>query len=200
MVDVVAKTWIQAFRLSSWTSLSTQMNKRLIWHLKSIRKFSSSVDTPIWWHNHFFDKTVWYNVRVCCIVYLSQSPRKYFPLSFRWPFKQAFDRRWKKCFSYFYTLSQGRATIFVRGPHYMCLVGRISVKEVYFKLKICPSRARCGPRAVCCPLLPYLHNVAFKKQNFSLILLLCDQSDKNFCLNINWVIKFLSTLKWHNEP
>ncbi len=36
---------------------------------------------------------------------------------------------------------------------YLCLAGQISVKKLKSKLKFCPSRAGCGSRAVCCPLL-----------------------------------------------
>ncbi len=38
---------------------------------------------------------------------------------------------------------------------YLCLSGRIPVKMSNIKLKIRSTRAGCGPRVVCCPLLFY---------------------------------------------
>ncbi len=38
---------------------------------------------------------------------------------------------------------------------YLCLAGQIQVKYAFSKLKMKSSRAGCGPRAVCCPLLIY---------------------------------------------
>ncbi len=55
---------------------------------------------------------------------------------------------------------QGWATIFVRGPHCAFLGAfwaRLQSKKVNKKLKIWSSRAGCGPRAVCYPLLFYNH-------------------------------------------
>ncbi len=40
---------------------------------------------------------------------------------------------------------------------YMCLAGLFSVKKPKLMLTFCPSRARCSPRAVCYPLLSYMH-------------------------------------------
>jgi hypothetical protein len=54
-------------------------------------------------------------------------------------------------------LKQGRAGNYFRPRatlrFYLCLTGQISVKKHKLKLKFCPSRAGCGPLAVCCPLL-----------------------------------------------
>jgi hypothetical protein len=36
---------------------------------------------------------------------------------------------------------------------YLCLAGQIQVKYAFSKLEMKPRRAKCGPRAVCCPVL-----------------------------------------------
>ncbi len=38
---------------------------------------------------------------------------------------------------------------------FRCLASQIPFKKTIIKLKISSLRAKCGPRVVCCPLLPY---------------------------------------------
>jgi hypothetical protein len=53
---------------------------------------------------------------------------------------------------------------------YLCLAGQIQVKYAFSKLKMAPSRAGCGPRAVCCPLQVYWLLREHKDNNLKIVI------------------------------